>query len=196
MVDEYHKLNNDDIKLTTIRLDFEKLRPIFICALYRPPTGNIINFNDLVIELLDNLTPARKFDVFIGGDFNIDYARSSPNKKYLKELESRFGLTQMIHDKTRPLYSNTIVDLILTNNPTDTISGTLDLNISDHLPVWAIRKKMKVKPVTSEFIGRTYKNYNKNILEEDLRKINWHTFLTENDLNIAWNFFVKSILQY
>ena len=92
------------------------------------------------------------------------------------------------------MYSDTIVDLIFTNNPTDLTFGTLDLNISDHLPIWAIRKKTKIKPTTSEFSGRTYKNYNKDILRERLSQINWQIFYNEPDVNRAWNFFVTSVL--
>ena len=194
VVDQFHKINNNDIELITIRLSFKTLRPIYICALYRPPSGNIKMFNNHLVNLFDNLTTAQKFDVFLSGDFNIDYAKASPNRKYLKDLEMRFSLSQLIYDKTRPLYSDSIVDLIFTNNPTDSTSGTLNLNVSDHLPLWLIRKKMKVKAVTSEFTGRTYTNYNQDILRERLLEINWQIYFNEDDLDKAWTFFVKSVL--
>ena len=53
-MDQFHKSNNDDIELMMIRLDFEKLRPILICALYRPPTGSISNFNTTVDLIFNN----------------------------------------------------------------------------------------------------------------------------------------------
>ena len=53
---------------------------------------------------------------------------------------------------------------------------------------------MKTKPITSEFTGRTYKNYNIDTLRERLFEINWQTYFLENDLNIAWDFFHKHIL--
>ena len=56
-------------------------------------------FNNHLVNLFDNLTTARKFDVFLGGDFNIDYAKASPNRKYLKDLEMRFSLSQLIYEK-------------------------------------------------------------------------------------------------
>ena len=52
-------------------------------------------------------------------------------------------------------------------------TGTLDLNVSDHLPIYIIRKKIKVKPITLEFIGRTYKNYNREILGTRLNLVDW-----------------------
>ena len=192
--DHYHKVNNDDLELTTIRLDIKNLRPIFICSIYRPPSGNIPNFNNHIVDLLDNLTPAGKYDVYLGGDFNIDYARATPNRKILKDIESRFSITQIINEKTRPLYSDTIVDLVFTNNPTDLTSGTLDSNISDHLPVWVVRKKIKIKPITSIFTGRTYENYSVGILSERLDQINWRAFYDEHNVDKAWDYFVQSIL--
>ena len=150
-----YKLNSDNIELMTIRLHCEKLRPIFICAIYRPPTGNTSNFNEHIVKLMDNIAPSRKYDVYIGGDFNIEYSKPSPHRKYLKDFENRFSLTQLIYNKTRPLHSNAIVDLIFKNNPSDSTSGTFDINISDHLPIWVVRKKVKVKPVTTEFTSRT-----------------------------------------
>ena len=157
----------------SIRLHIENLRPIYVCAFYRPSSGDIGNFNSHIVALLDNLTTDRKYDVYFGGDFNIDYAKASLNGKYLKNFESRFSLTQIVHNKTRPLYSDSIVDLIFTNNSIDMTTGTLDLNISDHLPVWVVRKKTKVKPVTSEFTGRTYKNYKVDTLRERILEINY-----------------------
>ena len=192
--DQFHVVNDDDLELITIRLDIKNVRPIYICAVYRPPTGNIINFNNYIINLLDNLTLARKHDVYLGGDFNIDYAKPSPHRKLLKDLENRFSLSQVINEKTRPLYSDTTVDLIFTNNPTDLTSGTLDLNISDHLPIWVIRKKIKIKPTTSEFLGRTYKNYNIDTLRARLSQINWHNVYNEPDVNKAWDYFIVSVL--
>ena len=194
LCDQLYKCNTDDLELVTVRLNIEKLRPILICAVYRPPSGCIATFNNHIISLLDNLSTSRKYDLYLGGDFNIDYLKPSPNRKYLKDLENSFSLMQVITEKTRPLYSNTIVDLIFTNNQADSTSGTLDLNVSDHLPTWIIRKKVKVKPITSEFIGRTYKNYNMNTLREKLLQINWQSYFREEDLNKAWDMFMHSIL--
>ena len=80
--DQFHTFNNDDLELITIRLDIKNVRPIYICAVYRPPTGNVTNFIHHITYLFDNLTLARKYDVYLGGDFNIDYAK--PSRKISK----------------------------------------------------------------------------------------------------------------
>ena len=158
------QINNSVLELVSIKLNIENVRPIFLISVYRPLSGLIQPFSNHLIQLSDELAIHRKYDVICGGDLNIDYRRCSPNKKVLKVLENRFGLSQMITDKTRPLYSDAIIDQIFTNNPGFMKAGTLDLNVSDHLPVYIVRKKIKAKPINSEFVGRTYKHYNREIL--------------------------------
>ena len=52
-------------------------------------------------------------------------------------------LLQIIDAPTRPLYNEAIIDLILTNTNTAQNSGTLDWNLSDHLPTFINIKKEK-----------------------------------------------------
>ena len=110
-------------------------------------------------ELLNVITLPRRKDIFVGGDFNIDYNRNNEGRKVLKEMETKYGLTQLIAEKSRPLYNDSIIDLISTNNPELTMSGSLNYNISDHVPIYVVRKKNKIKPIKVEFFGRSYRNY-------------------------------------
>ena len=112
----------------------------------------------------------------------------------LKELEVEYGLTQLVNSNTRPLYSNTIIDLIFTNNKDFSHPGTINYNVSDHLPTFIIRKKIKAKQITTEFIGRTYKNYSKEILTEKLLAINWEEQFQLQNPNLAWDFFISNLL--
>ena len=47
--------------------------------------------------------------------------------------------------------------------------STLDINVSDHLPVYLIRKKVKPSNEKIDFKGRSYKNLNKDFID-------WTTF--------------------
>ena len=188
------KINNSDLELISMKLNIENVRPIYLIALYRPPAGSLQSFSEHLNTLFDQITLIRKYDVILGGDFNIDYQRCSASRKILKDFEYRFGLTQMIQDKTRPLHSNTTVDLIYTNNPSFMKTGTLDLNISDHLPIYIIRKKTKVKPVTSEFTGRTYKKYSKEGLGLRMNSIDWTSLFDECNPNVQWKMFVANLI--
>ena len=189
-----YNINNANLEMHTLKLNLKNLRPIFITAIYRPPAGLIEAFNNHMVDLLEDMSQTRKYDVFVGGDFNIDYTKCSPNRKVLKDLEYRFGLSQLITERTRPLYSDSIIDLIYTNNPDVSKSGTLNYNISDHLPTYVIRKKIKIKPTTSEFSGRTYQNYSREILRAKLQDVVWDEVYDEHDPNLAWDAFVCILL--
>ena len=54
--------------------------------------------------------------------------------------------------------------------------STLDINVSDHLPVYLIRKEVKPSNEKIEFKCRSYKNLNKDFVENMLRNIDWTTF--------------------
>ena len=137
--------------MLTVKLNIPNLRSIFITAVYRPPTGSLPILKQHMYELLNVITLPRKTDIFLGGDFNIDYNRNNDSKKLLKEMETKYGLTQLITVKSQPLYNNSIIDLIFVNNPELTMSGSLNYNISDHIPIFVVKKKIKIKPSKVEF---------------------------------------------
>ena len=138
-------------------------------------------------ELLNVITLPRRKDIFAGGDFNIDYNRNNEGRKVLKEMETKYGLTQLIAEKSRPLYNDSIIDLIITNNPELTMSGSLNYNISDHVPIYVVRKKIKIKPIKVEFFGRSYRNYSKNILADRMLEIVWNDLLLLDNPDTIWN---------
>ena len=72
--------------------------------------------------------------------------------------------------------------------------GSLDYNVSDHLPMYIIRKKIKVKPITSEFTGRTYKHYSREILKQMLDNVDWSELLEESNPDLQWKLFIAILL--
>ena len=83
-------------------------------------------------------------DVFVIGDFNIDYSNNrAVGKNYLKDLEMSTGLKQLIKEPIRYGTSNTLIDLVFTNCDFVFESGVLDINLSDHEGIYLIRKKRK-----------------------------------------------------
>ena len=74
--------------------------------------------------------------------------------------------------------------MFLVNNPDVTSGGTLHYNVSDHVPVYVIRKKIKIKPAKTEFFGRTYRNYLKDILANKMQDIDWNDLLLLDNLDV------------
>ena len=85
------------------------------------------------------------------------------------------------------------IDLIYTDSEDIACSGILDLNISDHDLVYVSKKKESVKRKQMTFLGRSYRNYNKEILQNYLRESNWDEFWLLDDPNVCWDFILKNI---
>ena len=154
-----------------------------ICGVYR--------VKQYLFELLNVITLLGKADVYIGGDFNIDYSKNNDNRK---DMETKYGLCQLIYDSSRPLYANTLIDLIFTNNPDISKSGSLNVNVSDHIPIFVVRKKVKIKPIRVEFVGRTYRNYSKDILANKMSEVGWNALYQLEDPDAIWDTLYNRLL--
>ena len=186
-------VNNANLEMASVQICLPNVRPIFVVSIYRPPSGSFDLFNNHMINVLNKITSYRMYDLYVGGDFNINYKVNSPARKILKDLEVQYDLFQLVQCNTRPLYSTSIVDLIFTNNKEFSHFGSIDLNISDHIPIFVIRKKVKVKRTSAEFIGRTYRNYSKDILHKKLNEIDWDELYELDCPNKKWDLFLSRL---
>ena len=69
------------------------------------------------------------------------------------------------------------------------------INLSDHAMVDITRRKFPTSKDKTSFKGRSYKNYDTNILKEHLRSHDWETFYKTDDPNILWNEIDNIILE-
>ena len=78
------------------------------------------------------------------------------------------GLTQLITAPTRVTAStSSTIDLIFCNVTHVHSSGVLDLFISDHQPIYLIKKmNTKQNKSTIEFKGRTYRHYTPILMQD------------------------------
>ena len=81
----------------------------------------------------------------------------------------------------------TTLDLIFTNLEYCASSGVVNLHISDHTPVFVIKKKPRDTRGTVSFKGRSYVNYSKELLSDCLTNKIKEVFRDSRDLNICWN---------
>ena len=186
--------SNNDIEIQWVEINNEKCRNFLIVNGYRPPDGKVVNFIEY-LELALNSIDLTKCDLFMMGDFNIDYLdRRSEDSKKLKGVLKQFGLDQIVNKPTR--YSQTrdsCLDLICTNS--DHIANVMvcNINLSDHEMVVFTRKKVKTKFEKIAFTGRSYKNYDKNNFTERLLNQNWECFETETNPETLWNKMAENI---
>ena len=159
-----------------------------IGIIYRPPHSNVRQFTERLTEMTVNIMTGHNWELFLLGDFNIDYsANTSFGKRCLKEFESLTGLKQIIKQVTRFSDKNSVIDHIYTNSNLVQDQGTLPVNLSDHELIYVSRKKMKEKFQTTETQGRSYMNYDKETFQRKLRDTNWDNLADIVDVNQYWS---------
>ena len=175
-----------DIEMSVIEYCLPHTRKIFIFNIYRPPMGDVEKCIKQIQDCVDILRNSDKIDFFIGGDFNIDVkVKNSVSSKKLSRFLKINQFKQYITQTTRP-DSNAILDLIISNSDIIKESGICNINVSDHLPIFLIRKKSKVHREQANFRGRSYRNLVDDELREKLLDFDWIDF-GENDIDTCWN---------
>ena len=138
-----------------------------------------------------------KKELYIMGDLNIDYSNSaSLAYKQLILFQKTNNLEQYIKTTTRNTSkSKTLLDLVLSDAKYIKEAGTLDSFISDHQPIYIIKKKLRNTWAKNEFTGRTYKNYDQPKMKENLLQINWAEYYTNKNVDEKWHFLINAIEQ-
>ena len=173
-----------------------KCKPTLLCCAYRAPDADLRTF----ISSLRDSMPAvdlEKSDVVISGDLNANMMPNSKlpkkDKQLLLNFSRAFDFTQLIKEPTRISdTSRTLIDLIFVNNEHRIVkSGVVPFPLSDHYLVFCILKTgVHTKTHPRMFEYRSYKNFDANSFNEDLRNLPWHVVDNENnidDASLTWN---------
>ena len=192
------KESNCDVSLEQLWVKIQKpnMKKMVIGAIYRPPSSGVTAGMDMLNNTCRDIMGGKrdtKNDIVIVGDFNIDFNKSSPDKQRLKDFEKKFYLKQLIKTPTRITNkSKTVIDLIFTNVKSVKNSGVLSNIMSDHLPVFLIKKHTRIKNTTSWIETRCYKSYDaKKVVEKVEGDWRWNEFWhVVNDPNKLWDIIV------
>ena len=102
------------------------------------------------------------------------------------------GLKQIIDKPTRVTEStSTLIDHILVSNVTNISQcGVLPIGLSDHCAIYCNRKLPR-HCLNRQQIAyvRSYRNYTKDILNDEIRNQNWDSVYNANDINLSWDNF-------
>ena len=172
-----------------IKIDRPNCRDIIIGNMYRPPSGNL----DLAIAYLDETLKSlnlQKVDIFLLGDLNINFKnKKSAEFKKISFLFKSNGLSQLITKTTRNTdKTKSLLDVIVTNSKYVSKAGTLDHFISDHQPIYVVKKKKRDSRPKVEFRGRSYRNYNGEEYKRKLLECDWESFYAIDEPNAAWEY--------
>ena len=205
-----YKLNSflpNEIENITFDILMPHTTPITIGIIYGPP--NVSKFLDIFEENLPKVNSSYR-EIYFLGDFNINLFEfgkyvldeSSSNNKNLDSFTKKyheyctlFGLKQLIKCPTRATCnSSSILDHVLASFPDRvSISGVIDVGISDHQLIYCTRKTARIKSYCHKQITfRSLKNYSPEVYEEVLRKLSFPSYEIFNDIDKAYeNFFQK-----
>lgn len=196
--DKYPDVISKDAEIQVVDLKIGHMKKMLVLNCYRPPSGKIESFFDHLFNTLDAIPKIDEYECYICGDFNIPYNLvSSPGYKKLKILEHKYNLTQYINTPTRcTSFTQSILDLIFTNSTCIDASGTLEVNMRYHEPVFVIRKHLRPKPTLVNFRCRTFNNYIKENFQEDLVNHDWSDYYGTDCVNQLWDILDSAIRFY
>ena len=168
---------------------------VTIVSIYKPPSSPWFTNKELLDLFLSNLhkllsnAPPNTFIIL---DSNINIATLSPeSQQYTNTFESS-GFKNIITSPTRvTLNSSTSIDQILTNSTIYSGKcGTINTDLSDHLPTYLICKTRTPNFKKNETkMKRQFTDHNMSIFESLLVNVNWANVLNQSETNSAFNNF-------
>lgn len=189
MVADFTQMS-DDFEALTVTCD----RNVF-AVVYRPPRGNTSAFFSFLDALLGWVNNSG-YNVFIGGDVNIDMLNSSPANRELSNLLKTNSCVNTIISPTRIQRSSaTLLDVFITNINHDNLhSGVIGADISDHLPIFLIYDKNISDGSSKKASAVTFQDVNPRTLEQfhnKLLQIDWEDVFCLNDPDTAYETFLS-----
>ena len=188
-VKDAENTSTKDIEIQWFKIKRKNTKTITLANVYRPPNGNLDRAIKTIEKGLRALVQPNDETVILG-DFNIDYKnKNSPKFKKIKFFERANALEQMICTTTRnSKTSSTILDMVFTNMKYIKEAGTLDSFLSDHQPIFLLKKKVKTTGrQEQQFEGRSYRHYNKQQFIDNVKAQKWDYFYDAADPMEAWD---------
>lgn len=170
-----------------------KAKKLLIANIYRPPEGEKAEFINILGGLVAQIVEIERFDVILTGDCNINVLVDDVHKENLYSTLDDYQLRQLITTPTRYAEGGTLIDLMFTNIVHINTSGVANINISDHLPVFAKIKREKYNHSKKSFIGRSYKNYNVVRFKLAFVEADWAEFDECNEVERCWELYYNTL---
>ena len=188
-----------DLEMMWVMISHKSRRDIVVVNVYRPPQGDYKEASKLLNNAFTKANLKDNTDIFLMGDFNIDWKDNrSSAKKELEFLTGSLGLSPLIRNSTRygvrqGMLSKSCIDLIFSNSNNIAEARVLDLNLSDHLAVYVRRKMARVKYAKVTFTGRSYRNFDKEQFQVQLLNHDWDDYYNAQNPSEAWGLLENTI---
>ena len=135
-----------DLKVDAIENVWIETNDLIIGLIYKPPSFSNSEFLDKLEDTLHNIYLSKE-KCIIMGDVNINtLSKSKTTKDYLNLIRSE-GFNPLIHEATRITETTqSCIDHIHSNFSSSCTSGSIAVEIADHLPVFTIIYKPDLSP--------------------------------------------------
>lgn len=168
-----------------------------VAVIYRPPSGNLKSFFSFLDFFLSFISE-NKYDVILGGDFNINFLVDNPTKIEFENLLNSFAVQNVISNPTRvTLQSESLIDLFITNTHMPVLNaGVINTDISDHRATFMCIPKSKFpnRKVTTKLF-RDISTKKLNTFKEEVNSHDWSDVLNETAAERAYALFLTAFLR-
>ena len=192
-------LDKDSIDFESVWVEVENKngKNYLFCCVYRHPGSTFDTFSEYLQETLSSPAVFNKH-VFILGDFNINllnYNSSTPITNYVNFLFSKQFLPYIIHPSRVSAHSSSPIDNIFSNiTDTETISGNILTQITDHFPQFLIVKHAGITYKNLSYFQHDFSHFNEENLLNDFANLDI-SYLNDSasDVNSKFNRLLSSL---
>lgn len=170
--DVKRKFMNKNYWLIAVQIKYANWYGIVV-GVYHSPSSDDNEFALHFLQWLNEINESSQ-NMFVCGDFNINWLNANPIQRMIAEGTNDIGLSQIIHSPTRITEtSSTLIDLCFCNDKSIKASIKSKFNISDHeCLAFSVDKKESYKERFKQI--SILKDYNPEKFRNELRKINWN----------------------
>ena len=158
---------NDDIETCVVEIKY-KLRTVVIIAVYRPPSGSLLNFSNFISIIINSFSKLND-ELVVTGDFNIDlisYENSCLQTRNFVFNMFSYNFLPIITKPTRFPVGNqrgtpSLLDHVWYNKLNIYFSGILLFDSTDHEPVFMMLPDFPISNcdlIKIEFRDHSYNN--------------------------------------
>ena len=194
-------ISDENSELISIEIINKRCKNIIVNTCYRPPNAKITPFKIHITSIFQRLSKENK-KVFFIGDFNMNSLDYTTNDKVRKFIDLMFsnGMLSVINRPTRISQNKfSCIDHIYTNSVinSNTISGIVKTDISDHFPIFIIEQGVNITtyPDKIEKQARLINDKNLTKFKNTLNERDWAMLLNMHDPNTAYDIFTKQFLK-
>ncbi len=180
------------LELLVLKIKLSNNFSLSVAVCYRPPSAPLCSLT----VLSELLAPHISSEFILLGDLNWDM--TNPPELVTQQFDA-LNLFQIISEPTRHNLkspsSATLIDVILTNAPSNYKSGVFSQDMSDHCAIACIRSGSTVKPPPVTVSKRSLKKFDLEAFLHDTAAANWDRISTFSTMDVAWSYFKSTFSQ-